>query len=149
MTLYEGLKALHVLVVAGWLGGGIVQYILVERARRRSAGDGLAFAREAEFLGSRYFPLLALGALVTGIGLIIDGDLSFGDLWITLALAGWLVSGVLGGALMGPTLKKLFAQSEAGDPAAPGTFARFLTLVRVDILILALVVVDMVVKPGG
>ena len=148
MTFYELLKALHVLVIAGWLGGGIVQYILVERARRRSAGDALAFAHEAEFLGSRYFPLLAVGALLTGIGMVIDGDLSFGDLWITLALAGWLISAVMGGALMGPTLKKLFAQSEASDPAAEGSMARFLMLVRADILVLSLVVVDMVVKPG-
>ncbi len=148
MTLYEALKALHVLFVAAWLGGGILQYILVERARARSAGDGLTFAREAEFLGSRYFPLLALGALVTGIWMVVDGDLSFGDLWITLALAGWLASSILGGALMGPTLKRLFAQSEAGDPAAGATFSRFILLVRIDILILALVVVDMVSKPG-
>ena len=65
-----------------------------------------------------------------------------------MGLAGWLASGVLGGALMGPTLKKLFAQSEAADPAARRTFARFITLVRIDIPIVALVVVDMVVKPG-
>jgi uncharacterized membrane protein len=141
MSLYDALKALHVLAVAIWVGAAFLQLLLAERVRARAGGDRSAMVADMRFAGARLFPVASGVALLTGIGLVLDGYPDFGDLWVTLAMAGWLISTVTGAVFIEGALKR----AEAGDPAG---FERAVGLSRLDFVILVLIVIDMVVKPG-
>jgi hypothetical protein len=71
--------------------------------------------------------------------------------WVILGIIGWAYSMFGGGALIGPTLFKANERFDAHGPNDPEGLTlvnRFLLFARIDSLVLTLVVLDMVVKPG-
>jgi len=142
MDSYELLKTIHVLAIAAWFGGGLVQGLVGERARRRSREERRAILEESLWAGGRFYPAAAAVALVTGILMVVDHPTyGFADPWITIAMTGWLLASLNGGLLVGRAVKAAIA-----DDAA---FPRVLVFTRLDSLLLALIVADMVIKPGG
>ena len=139
MTLYEALKAIHVMAIAIWVGAAFLQLL---QAARADETRRVSVLEEAQFAGAKVFPMASLFAALTGFAMVIESDaVGFGDLWVGLAIAGWLASSVIGAVFIERHVKA----AVAGDGAAYG---RILTIARVDLLILLLVIVDMVVKPG-
>jgi uncharacterized membrane protein len=134
MSLYELLKTLHVLAIATWFGAAALQLMLLVRVRAGGA-DRQAFLGDMEFAGARLFPAMSVFALLTGLGMVADADfVDFGDLWIVLALAGWLAASVVGAVFIEGAVKK-------DDLQGVYTFA------LVHMAIVVLVVADMVIKP--
>jgi hypothetical protein len=76
-----------------------------------------------------------------GIGLWIDGPWGAGEPWIGIAVAGWLISSVVGATQLGPAVKRW----NEGDVAAR---AKFVKVAQFDSLLLILIIADMVMKPG-
>ena len=139
MSLYEALKAIHIIAIAIWVGMAFLQLVQAYRADETRRVSVLA---EAAFAGKVLFPAAAMLALLTGIAMVLESDaVGFGDLWVTLAFAGWIASLVLGAGFIDRAIKGAMA----GDAAA---YSRILLIARVDLLILLLVIVDMVVKPS-
>ena len=68
---YTGLKTVHVLFVAVWVGGGAALTILGLKAERATDGaEVTGLARQAAFLGERVFAPAGLVVVATGIGMV-------------------------------------------------------------------------------
>ena len=152
MSWYEFLVAVHVLCAVIWVGGGLGMHILGRRALGRGDGEEIhRLSTEINYVALRLYAPTSLVLLVAGILLVSEVGADFGDTWIVLGLAGWLFSFVVGVGYYGPQEKRLHALvSEKGpaDPGVPGNLRTTLRVNAVELLILLLVVVDMVVKPG-
>lgn len=139
LTLYTVLETLHVLAVICWLGAGITQQVMAV-----ATGRGKPYADQLAWFGKRWFPAVSGITGLLGILLWIDGPWDFGELWIGLAVAGWLASMIIGATQLGPRAER-YAASGATDTKV---WAEFERLVRIDTVILLLIVADMVIKPG-
>lgn len=147
---YELFLWLHVLAVIVWLGGGIAVQILAIRITR--AGDGprlAAFARDAEFVGKFVFSPASLVVLAFGFALVSKGDWGY-PFWVIFGLAGYGVSGLIGGAFLGPEAKRIATTVEAHGPDHPEVtrrIKRIFVISRIELVMLFLIVFDMAVKP--
>ena len=143
--MYELLLAIHLLAAITWVGGSIALTIL---AARVAPAERQVVAPHFSWYGSRVITAAAVLLLIAGFGLVAElGHVEIGDLWVILALAGYVASFILGVAVLGPVGMKL---ENATDPAEANTlFSRLLSVQVVDTLIVVLVVIDMAVKPGG
>ena len=124
--------------------------VLAIRARRRSGEALVAIFRDVALLAPRIFVPASLVLVVTGFGLLATGDLPY-ELWVILALVGWAITFLAGLLILTPQVKRAESLLEEHSPtseAALGQVQRVLTLARLDLVVLTLVVVDMVVKPG-
>lgn len=142
--MFELLLAVHLVAAVTWVGGSIALTIL---STRIAPADRPKVAPHFSWYGGVVMTGAAFVLLLAGIGLVIDVDgYEFSDLWIVLAIAGWIASAVIGGGFLGPIGKKL--ETAASPQEADALFARLMTMQRLDTLIVVLVVVDMAVKPG-
>ncbi len=150
MSTYEALKALHVLAAAIWVGSAVASQIYAVRARRRSNADLFNFGDDAEYFGNRFLIPSSLIVVLTGFGMAADADYSLGEFWLSFAIAGFAFSFILGAGFVGPTLKKVRLAREAGDEeAGVGYIGRIFMLSRIELVVLILIVLDMVIKPGN
>jgi len=150
MSWYELLLTIHILAVALWFGSGIAVTVLSYRLRAVDTATFSPFSVAANWWAGRAHPAAAVVIILAGFGMVADADLSMGELWITLALVGWVLLMALGGALVGPTATKLEKAATGSAPAAEvqALAGRLLLLMRIESGLLALVIVDMVAKPG-
>ena len=150
--MYELLLTLHVLGAALWFGSGLALAVVSTRLLRDEPQAFGPFSTQAGWWAGRAHPAAAVLILLAGIGMVLDADLSFGEPWISIALAGWIVLLAIGGALISRTGKQLTDAYERSGGELTGEVrpvaARLLNFMRLETLVLALVIVDMVVKPG-
>ena len=152
MNRYEWLLFFHIAAAIVWLGSGVAVQVLAFRAN--SAEDParmVTIAHEAEWFGMRIFLPSSLTVLVLGIILTVDGPWDFGQTWIILALIGWGLSFVTGAAFLGPEsgrIGKLLAAEGPESPAVRARIQRMFLVSRIELVLLYLIVLDMVVKPG-
>ena len=152
MTLYELLLFLHVLAVATWFGSGVAILVIGTRALRSTAGAFPSFAVGASWWAGRAHPAAGVVLLVTGLGMVAEADIPFSEPWVLIALAGLLAAMAVGGAVIGPASAKLTSGLEgAGGTMGPElrpVADRLLLYSRAELAIVALVIADMVFKPG-
>lgn len=152
MNRYEWLLFFHIAAAIVWLGSGVAVQVLAFRANRaEDPARMVAIAREAEWFGMRIFLPSSLTVLVLGIILTVDGPWDFGQTWIILALIGWGLSFVTGAAFLGPEsgrIGKLLAAEGPESPAVRARIQRIFLVSRIELVLLYLIVLDMVVKPG-
>lgn len=149
MTNY--IKFFHVLSAIVWVGGGVMLQALMARAKKIGPESVSAFSEAAEWTSKHIFMPAAFAALGFGIWLTIAGGYDWGELWITLGMVGFAASALIGMAILGPTSKKmnaLAAERGPNDPVVVHMSRRIERAGRFDLVILILVVLDMVVKPG-
>lgn len=150
--VYPILKFVHVAAVICWLGGGVLLSILAAQVRRDGSAEELAATlNRIEWFGKRYFSLLMIVTLIAGIGLVQIGW-SFSAPWVGIGFLGLFISGAIGGGYLGRKareIKALVAEGGAHSAPAQAAIGQFLVAARVDIVVLTLVVVDMVLKPGS
>ena len=152
-TVYDWLKLAHILAAITWAGGGIFVQLYATRLDRQNDPVRLAgFAKDIEWFGLRVFTSSSLLVLATGITLVIyTPGLNFTDTWILLALIGFGYTFVTGAFFLGPEsgrLGTLFRERSPDDPEIQRRIKRIFLVSRVDLLVILLVVVDMVLKPG-
>ena len=151
VTTYTVLLTIHILAAATWVGGGAFVTALSSRARREQVPERFAaLLHLVEPIAKRVFPGSGLVLVVTGFWMIGNGDLSY-DTWVILGIIGWAYSFVVGGAVIGPAVTKAVRAFEQGGPTNPAAapfVSRYMLFARIDSLVLALVIVDMVIKPG-
>ena len=152
MNRYEWLLFFHIAASIVWLGGGVAIQILAVRANR--ADDPVrmtTIAHEAEWVGMRIFLPSSLIVLIIGVILTIDGPWDFGQTWIILALIGFGISFVTGAAYLGPEsgrIGKLLAAEGPESPAVRARIQRIFLVSRIELVLLYLIALDMVIKPG-
>lgn len=149
--LYLILKFVHVLSMAVWLGG-LIMMLLINRLLTR-AGETAALQAMGR-LGARMSSLVFIPAmgvtLITGIGMVHAGDLSFGSAWIIWGMIGLVLSVILGAVLTGGAARKLGARVARGEIDAAGIAAaqrRIMTFALLNLLLLVSIVGAMVFKP--
>jgi hypothetical protein len=149
MDLYTITKFLHVLCALAWVGGGLTllaSSLLASRAKDSAALlAGLAIMNR---LGKTWFVPASLLTVVFGIATASFGML-WGELWVSLGLAGFASTFLTGLLLLEPTGRKigaLVAEGRIEDGLAQG--ARLMTISKFDYTVMLMVIVDMVLKPG-
>jgi hypothetical protein len=150
MSWYELLLSLHILSIATWFGSNLALTAMSFMALRTGPEAFAGVIVPAGKWASRAHPIAGVLLLLTGFAMVADADLDF-DTWLILGLIGLVAAMGIGGALIGRTAEGLLERIEGGSLTAEelGTDARRLLLyTRIELVILVLVIVDMVAKPG-
>jgi uncharacterized membrane protein len=137
---------------SAWIGGAIMVTIFAELIKRANEPGAMArFSRQVDWLATRYFIPTSLVVFGLGFWLIHKGQWGYGHFWIIWAIAGFVVSFVLGAGYLGPQSGRVGKLIEAEGPDSPKVLKQIDLLVNVagiDILILASIVFMMVTKVG-
>ena len=152
MSWYELLLFLHILAIATWFGSSLAIMVLATRAIGVGGAPFGTFALNAGWWAGRAHPAAGVVLLLTGFGMVAEGDLSMGELWLTLAVIGLVVAMGIGGALIGRSASELEKRITAnggsmGEDARP-IADKVILYSRIELAILVLVIADMVAKPG-
>jgi hypothetical protein len=135
-SLYTVLLTLHILLVVLWVGAGVTVQVITRMATDNPNWPAIFYP-----FAEKWFPAVSGLTGLVGIGLWIDGPWGAGEPWIGIAVAGWLISSVVGATQLAPAVKRW----SEGDVAAR---AKFVKVAQFDSLLLILIIADMVMKPG-
>lgn len=114
MTLYNFLQYLHVVLAIVAVGFNASYGIWTARAAKEPEHE-LHILKGIRTLDDRFAnPAYAL-LLVTGVWMVLVGDLGFDTLWISAALGLYVVMALVAILLFTPALRKQIALVEAGD----------------------------------
>lgn len=151
-VLYGLAVAVHVGAAAVWVGGDLTITVLMARARRSpEPGRLLGAACDAEWVGTRVLAAASIVVLVTAMTLVMTGPHRFTEPWVLTGLAGYLAAALSGALVQGPASARLVRRLQAGPHDRPDVVRRLRALAWISQLqlgVLALVLLDMVVKPG-
>jgi len=134
-----------------WVGGGLfiaICAVLAELARNDD--QLLQVGYWAEHVAGRLFPLMSFVVLGFGIAMTANGDIGYNQFWIVFGLIAWALSAATGILFLGPEAKRLNkAAAEHGvkSPEVQARLQRILLVVRVDVALMFVIVLDMVAKP--
>ena len=149
ITLYTFLKFLHVLLAIVAVGANATYGIWLARAAREPEHTSYAL-RGVKFIDDRVAnPAYGL-LLVTGLSMVIVGDLDLTTFWLAASLALYLLAVVLGLFVVTPLFRRQIATLEAEGPTSPASLAlsqraRLLGIaLAVDVVVIAFL---MVTKP--
>jgi uncharacterized membrane protein len=151
-TWFGVFKLVHVCIAVFWVGGGLLLTALALRAQfSKDPREMATIARQASFVGEKLFAPSGGIVLAMGIAMVINRpDIGFGDTWVVIGLVGWLISFIVGVAVLSPRAKKISELLETVGDTAPETQAairEILLIARVDVALLLVVVMDMLMKP--
>jgi uncharacterized membrane protein len=155
MTLYELLLFIHIFATVIWIGAGFFSLVLAIGYDRDTDESALRrFLVDQERLALRLFVPSSLVVVVMGIALVIESDAwSFDQLWIVLGLIGYAATFVTGLFVLKPQSERIGAamEREGGrlTPQLRTEIRKLMVKGRVDQVVLALVIFDMVAKPTG
>jgi uncharacterized membrane protein len=143
----NGLLVLHILsamLLIGWLA---THSMVVPGAIRRGP-ENAGFVRTACSFTAKIGPASGL-VLLLGIALVLRSDsISFGDLWVWLAIVLYVVTAVIGAGLIGPAELRAADKLDAGQ-TAPNEARTISMLGGFSTLLLVVIVWLMVAKPGA
>ena len=150
--MYEWLKAFHVLMAVIWVGGAFTLQFLFSRLRKTDPQTMVRAALQSEWLGNHIFLPSSIILLGLGLWMVLGFELwDITDLWVLIGLGGIVATIITGAGFLGPESKRLsMAAQEKGvdDPQVQASIARIFAISRIDLVVLLIVVVDMVIKPG-
>ncbi len=150
MDLFGIFVLLHIVCVVVWVGGGFTLLVAAETMRINRGTHGMMAVIDAvALLGPRLFvPVSALtvvfGALAAWFGP------GFSELWVILGLVGFAATFLNGLLLIKPRAEKMaamIAKEGENSPSLIPVAANLIMIARFDYVMLALVIVDMVLKP--
>jgi uncharacterized membrane protein len=151
MTTYEWLLFGHLVFVIAWVGTNIGTQVLSLRMMGATPQRRVEFLADVEWVGTRLLIPSALAVVVFGLLLVNEGNYDLGKTWLLVALAAFAFSFIVGAGFLGPESGRVAALAEERGPEAPEIEARtrrVLLVSRIELLILILVVLDMIAKPG-
>lgn len=150
---YDLLLFLHVSSAIIWLGAGFLLLVQISSSERGDdRGRHLGFYREIGWLSPRLFIPASLATFLFGLLLVIDGPWGFDQLWIQIALVGYLASFLTGILYFKPTGEQVAELVQEHGLSHPGIDQRVRPMAVVDrfqVLVMFTVVADMVFKPTG
>ena len=147
MSWYQFLLFVHITAAVIWLGGAFTFQMYGAVVRHGGDPDEIArFAGRAGMLGERMFVPASLVVVLAGIGLIINGDWEWGQLWVIFALVTFAASFFTGLLVISPMAKRLPALGPT-TPAGQLLIERLFTILRIDLVFMYAIIFAMVVKP--
>lgn len=135
-----------------WVGGNFILNVFSWRVNKTANQEqALWFLGLGEWVGMRVFMPLSLIVLAAGAWLVTEAGWGYDALFVQLGLTGFVLTFLGGAALISPSLKKAHAAvTEHGldSPEGKAAIGRLTLISRIDLLLLFLVVLNMVLKPG-
>lgn len=148
--MYQAFVYVHVVCAVIWVGGAVaLQGLAFLVSRSDDPAEVPRIARYMETLGTRLFMPAAGLLFLAGVVMTIQ-RWSFGDLWIAIAIALWIVSALAGSLYLGPSAKRVAALFEAEGPASDAArqiLGRMFVVSRLEVLSFAIIIALMVFKP--
>jgi uncharacterized membrane protein len=148
-ALYDWLLLLHILAAMFWVGGiTVVGAFAVRILRSKEPGATAGFLGSLRVIGP--IVLAPAPVLLLGMGIwMVAKQWDFGQTWITLAFALFIVAFLIGAAHQSRAAIAAERASQAGDDAAALRHLRRWAYGMAVILVLLIVATwDMVFKPG-
>jgi len=150
--MYELLLYIHIVSAVVWVGGAVyVQLLAIRVGRSDDPAEVPRIARHFDALGSWVFVPAALLIILTGAVMTVQ-MWNFGQLWIAVSIALWVLSAVLGAAFLAPGSKRAAALFDAEGPASVAgrrVIARLFLVSRLELVSFAVIIALMVFKPGA
>jgi uncharacterized membrane protein len=147
VTWYEFLLFVHISAAVIWLGGAFTFQMYGLVVRRGGDTDEIAtFAGRAGVLGERMFVPASLVVVLAGVGMMINGNWDWGQLWVVFALVTFAASFFTGLLVIAPMAKRLPVVG-AATPAGQELIRRIFTVIRIDLVYMYAIVFAMTVKP--
>jgi uncharacterized membrane protein len=147
VTWYEFLLFVHIAAAVIWLGGAFTFQMYGWVVRRGGDPEEMArFAGRAGWLSERMFVPASLIVILAGVGLMIDGDWDWGQLWVVFALVTFAASFVTGLFVLSPMAKRIPVVGPT-TPAGQSLIQRLFSILRVDLAFMYAILFAMVVKP--
>jgi uncharacterized membrane protein len=148
--VYDVVKYVHILCAIIWVGGAAYSQVLgVLVARSPDPTDIPKLANNFAKIGTMVFLPASLLLFLAGLFLTIN-RWSFQQTWISIAIALWLVSVIMGAVYTGPRLPKMASAFETEGPTSGtglGILRRILLVSRAELVMLFVIVGLMVFKP--
>ncbi len=152
MTWYELFLWVHVTMAVIWVGGAaMIQAFAFRIMRAQDPVRLAAFSRDAGIIGMRMFAPASLLLLLTGVGLVLNGNWDWGEPFVSVGLLIWLLSFVTGMFYLGPEGGRVATAIESAGPESPEAqrrIANILRYSRIELVLLLGLVFMMVVKLG-
>ena len=148
---YTVFKMIHVGAAVIWVGGGL--FIAMCAVVAELANDDeqlLQIGRLADQVAAKVFPLMSFVVLGFGIAMTANGNIGYNQFWIIFGLVAWVLSAATGILVLTPETKRLTNAMVARGPQDPEVqmrLRRILLVVRFDVALMFLIVLDMVAKP--
>ena len=154
IRVFQTLKFIHVMSAIIWVGGGIFVQIYATKLKKANDPMRLAgFAKDVSTLGQALFAPASGMVTLMGITMVIySPNIYFSETWIIVGLVGAVATFITGAFFIGPTAGKLAKLAETEGPTSPGVqalMARIFLISRIDQVVLIIVVLNMVFKPGS
>jgi hypothetical protein len=151
MTWYELWLFLHLAAMALWIGGAVA--VQVFAALVKASGDparSAAFGKDTGVVVRWIFMPASLVVLVSGALLVNEGNWDWGEWFIVLGLLGWALVAFTAFGYLSRALARVGVRmaTEGPSPALGAEMNRLILLARALIVVLFLLVLVMVVKPG-
>jgi len=149
---YATWKALHILMAIVWIGGALMIQLFAFRILAESDPRRIAeFARDVDLIATRTFIPASLSLVVLGFVLMHLGGWDW-QFWSVFAIVVWAVSFLAGAAFLGPESSRvvnLIGERGGVDTEIQSRIERIALFSRVDTVLIALIAMDMVLKPGA
>jgi uncharacterized membrane protein len=151
--------ALHVLSAATYGAAIIVFWALVVAVRSTDTAEGTVRLGPIAMVGNIAVGIGAGGTIIFGIWLALSvGDYDLWDGWIIAAIVLWVIAAVLGQRTGKEYMRGMTKAQELEAAGQPGSNAELLAINRTQsglllhaltTLVFALIVIDMIWKPGA
>jgi len=152
MTLYQVLLYVHIVCAVIWVGGAFyIQILAIIANRSTDPSDLPRVGRWAEFVGTRVFVPASILLFLAGVAMVLQAW-NFGQLWVAVAVALWIVSALSGALYLGPRAQRVSKLFEAEGPssvAARTLMGRVFLVSRLELVSFAVIIALMVFKPGA
>jgi len=150
MTIDRLLLYIHILAAISWMGAGITLILLAVRARQ--VGEELKMIGQMEWVGSRIGGPSVILMFGSGVWMVTrSGAWQFGQSWIILAIALVVLLFLVGVGFHVPQYRRIRAavrQFGKDSPEARRLIHRSFLAAQVEVVLLAVVLLLMVFKPG-
>ena len=145
----DGLLFLHIVGVAGWLGGGVYAlYTYSALATMESAAAGPALQRLKK-VEDRFFGPASGLVLLSGVGLVLTSDaFGWGDAFVIIGLVAFVLSAILG-ATVGKRNSETLAEAASTGADVPKALRSWRLGTVWDFVILFVVIWAMITKLGA
>jgi hypothetical protein len=155
----DWMLALHILSAFSYVAGLVIFWVVIVAARRVDTPDRTLSFGPVTRVADAAIGIGAGGTILLGIWLAFSiGDYDIWDPWIVAALVLWVIAAAIGqrtGKAYGPSVEKaqeLNASGQtgpSGDLLALNRTSQGLLLQALGSLVLLLILIDMIWKPGA
>lgn len=150
--MYQLFLYIHIVCAVIWVGGAVYAQLLAVRVRRSPDPSELPhLARHIEIIGTRVFLPAALLLFLSGSAMTLQAW-NFGQTWIAVAVALWVLSAVVGAVYLGPRVKRAAELFETEGPTSQSgrqLLDRLFLVSRLEIVGFAVIIALMTFKPGS